>query len=255
MILTPFTPSAFPKFSQLFASPSSSSPLRFLSLGPEEAATALVLENRAAKAVTALRCRWITTDSSGKQRIHIASSDSYMVDAYRPVIGPGARQLITRSGRVDEDLIDHLLAGGGCIGSGSGSHGRMPDAVQITFEVNFILFEDGEIAGSDPELYALELQCRKRGAEFVAQHIRLAAAEGRDVTPVLSALAEIPHFGRLGHSQGDRLVQWTQYYAKDYLQAMRRENPSAYPGLDWREIKLRHLENRPELPKFYRRGQ
>jgi hypothetical protein len=42
-------------------------------------------------------------------------------------------------------------------------------------------------------------------AEFVAKQIRLAQAEDRDITPVLSALVEIPCLGRLGHAQSDPL--------------------------------------------------
>jgi hypothetical protein len=86
----------------------------------------------------------------------------------------------------------------------------------------------------------------------VAIQIRLAQAENRDVTPVLSALVDIPHFGSLHRSQGDRMVQWTQYYARQYLDRM--DSPTHQAGLDWREATLRHLENRPDLPKFYRRG-
>jgi hypothetical protein len=41
-------------------------------------------------------------------------------------------------------------------------------------------------------LYAVELQDRKRAAEFVAKQIRMAQAKGRDVTAMLTALAEAP---------------------------------------------------------------
>jgi len=251
VVLAPYEESAFPKFKQLFEVPPPSSPLRLRAFHSNEAATALVLENRSGKAITALRYRWVMTDASGRQRTHSGSSDSYMVDVYRPVVGPGARQLMTRSGSVNEEMMDHLLAGGGGFG-GTTARKADIDVVELTFALDFILFEDGEIAGADPDHFGVSLQCRKRGAEFVAKQIRAAQAEGRDVTPVLSALVEIPHFGSLHHAQGDRLVQWTQYYARDYLSHMR--NGTAR-GISWTEVMLRHLENRPDIPKFYRRGQ
>jgi hypothetical protein len=54
---------------------------------------------------------------------------------------------------VDEATIDHVQAGGGLIGSGARTKqsGRAePKIVDLTFEIDFLLFEDGEIAGPDP---------------------------------------------------------------------------------------------------------
>lgn len=253
IVLTPYNESVHPQFRQLFEPPPSSSPLRFLALDPEEAATALVLENRSGKALTAFCYRWIRTDTSGKWRPQTVSSDSYMVDVYRPVLEAGTRRIITQSGGADETIIDRIAAGRGVVVGGSSRvRGNEAETVELTFQIDFILFEDGEIAGSDPDRYAVVLHCRKRGAEFVAKQIRLAQAEDRDVTPVLSALVDIPHFGSLHREQGDRLVQWTQYYARECLH--RIQHPFD-PGINWREAMLRHLENRPELPKFYRREQ
>jgi hypothetical protein len=61
----------------------------------------------------------------------------------------------------------------------------------------------GEIVGPDNGRFAVELRCRQRAAEFVAKQIRLAEAEDRDVTPVPSALAEIPVLGNRLYPQGD----------------------------------------------------
>jgi len=121
----------------------------------------------------------------------------------------------------------------------------------MTFEIDFVLFDDGEFAGADPDRYGLTLQCRKRAAEFIAKQIRSAMSEGRDVTPVLQALAEVPSFGGLGRGQGDPLVHWTRHYAREYLHAISHRVGT----FDMREAKLRHLENRPDLPQFYRRPQ
>lgn len=254
IFLTRYEEAAFPKFGELFKADSSSSPLRLLALDPEEASAAIVLENRSERAVTALRYRWGTIDESGKHRSRTVSSDSYMVDIYSAVAEPGSRHLISPSGSVDEASIDHVHAGGGLIGARVGAQhlGRAePKIVELSFEIDLVLFEDGEIAGPDPDRYATELQWRKPGAQFIAKQIRLAIAESRDVAPVLSALAEVPCIGRLGHVQGDPLLHWIRYYARRYLQAMKQESNT----FNWREVRLRHLESRPALPKFYRRSQ
>jgi hypothetical protein len=80
------------------------------------------------------------------------------------------------------------------------------------------------------------------------RQIRLAESEARDVIPVLSALAEPPSFGGLGRAQGDPFDHWVRHYSKDFLRTMSRR----FVGIDVRAVKLRHLKNRPELPRFYR---
>ena len=243
---------AFSKFRPLFENPPESSPLHHLTLDPKEAGVAVVLENRSQKAITALRYRLVITDESGKQRTHTHSGDSYKTDVYRPIVEPGSSQVITPSGSVSEASIDRVLSGGGLVYVKMGGLERSLDTVvEMTFEIDFVLFEDGEFAGPDPDRYGLELQFRKPAAEFVARQIRLAMAEQRDVTPVLSALAEIPCIGGLGRVQGDSLVHWTKHYAQEYLRAMSRQTGT----FDRREAQLRHLENCPTLPKFYRRPQ
>jgi len=243
---------AFPKFRPLFENPPESSPWHYLALDPEEAPFAVVLENQSEKAITALRYRFVIADESGRKRTHTLSGDRYMVDVYRPIVEPRSRQVITPSGRMNETLMDHVLAGGGLVYVKMGGLERSLDTVvEMTFEIDFVLFQDGEFAGPDPDRYGLELQFRKPAAEFVARQIRLAMAEQRDVTSVLSALAEIPCIGGLGRVQGDSLVHWTKHYAQEYLRAMSRQTGT----FDRREAQLRHLENCPTFPKFYRRPQ
>jgi hypothetical protein len=249
VVLHRYDAAAFPAFAPVFEIIADSSPLRYFARDPQEASISLVLENRSDKAITAWRYQWVATNASGERRAHISSGDSYGVDVFRPVAAPGSRHLISPSASIDEASLKQIHAGGVLIASVRGGKRSWADAVEITLEIQFLLFADGEIAGPDPGRYAAELQCRKRGAEFIAKQIRLADAEGRDVTPVLSALAAAPSLGGLGRAQGDPLFHWVRHYAKDFLRGMHRK-----PGeFDMREAKLRHLENRPNLPKFYRR--
>jgi hypothetical protein len=217
-----------------------------------EIPTTLVLENRSEKAITGLSYRWRKLGQSGKVRNQTVSSDSYRVDVFRAVAGPGSRHLIGPSGSLDQAMLDHVQAGGGFITGITGGKERLqPDVVEVTFEIDLVVFADGEIAGPDPDRFAALLQCRKRAAEFVAQQVRLADAEGRDATPVISALVEIPHIGRLGHGPYDPLVHSTVEFARQYLRGVQHK----IGELDTREAELRRLENRPELPKFYRQQE
>ena len=246
--LIPYRGGVFPKFRQVF-DVHAESPLKHLARDPQEEPFAFVLVNRSIRAITALSYRWVSIDQSGERRTRTCSSDSYMVDVYRPVAEPGSRHLITPSGMLDEPLIEHVLGGGGCMGVRVGPRSPRGGIVEMTFEIDLILFADGEISGPDPDRHAIELMCRKPAAQFVARHLRRARDEGRDVKPVLSALAEIPCVGRLGKPKGDPRVLWIRHYAQDYLRHMDRKTG----GVDWAEGRLRHLENRPTIPKFYRR--
>jgi hypothetical protein len=250
VVVSPYDEALFPRFKQIFEPQPEDSPLRYFARDRGEIPVTVVLENRSEKAITALSCRWRKIDRSGELRDHRVSSDSYFEDVFRAVATPGSRHLIGPSESLDEAMLDHAQAGGSFIGGKfSGSTIGLAAVVEETFEIDLIVFADGEIAGPDPDRFAAFLRCRKRAAEFVAQQVRLADVEGRDATPVISALAEIPHLGRPGHGQYDPLVHWTVEFAREFLQRSKRK----IAGRDMREVELRRLENRPELPKFYRR--
>jgi hypothetical protein len=251
--LRPYDGAVFPTFRQVFDALSESSPLIRLAPNPEEASVAIVLENRSLKAITGLSYRWVSIDESSERQTQNCFSDSYEVDVYRAIAKPGSRHLITPSRMLEEALIEHVLGGRGFISAGITSH-PLRKIVEVTFEIDLILFEDGELSGPDTNRHAMELQCRKPAAEFVATQIRRARDEGREVEPVLSALAEIPCLGSLRHLErghSDPRVLWIKHYAQDYLHHMHRKTE----GVDWAEARLRSLENRPTLPKFYRRRQ
>jgi hypothetical protein len=252
VVISRYEKGAFPQFDPLFEDSSVSSPLHHLARDPQEASASVVLENRSEKPITAWRYRWQTLDVFGKRRADTCSKDSYAVDVYRAIAEPGSHHLISSTfGSVDETLINHVLTGGGLITMkvGAKSDPFFGDIVELTFEIQLVLFADGEIVGPDPDGYVTELICRKPAAEFIVRQVRLAKTEGRDVTPVLCALADTPSLRGPGRPQGDPLVHWTKRYAQDYLHNMHRQ----IGGVDMSEATLKHLENRPALPKLYRR--
>ena len=250
IVLTRYEKSLFPLFDQLFETPSPSSSVRHLARNPQEAFIAVILENHSDKPITAWRFRWLLTYASGQQRTGTISGDSYTVDVFRPIADPVSRHLVTPSGCISEASLNHIHSGGGFVGGSVGRAHSFSELADVTFKIHLIVFVDGEIAGPDPDDYGAELQSRKRAAEFVAKQIRLAQAEARDVTPVLTALAEAPALGTLGRPEGDPLFASVRHYASDYLRFMHRK----IGNVDMAEAKLRHLENRPTLPDFYRRS-
>jgi hypothetical protein len=239
IVVSAYDPNRFPKFDVIFDPSESDPPLRFLKLPQKKAHTAVVIENVADRDVTALRYRWLMTGVDGKVRTHTVSSDSYYTQ-YQPVLKRGDRKLVSGSLAVDESLIDHLLKGGGAVGGGIGMGGGDREEMlrALRFEIDTLVFEDGELAGEDTAKYAAELQCRKRSAEFVVRQIHLAKAEGRDVAPVLSALREAPYL------RDDFLADWTQQFASQLLSSMTHTQM-------W-DARMRHLQNLPTLPRFYR---
>jgi hypothetical protein len=211
VVLDRYEMEAFPAFAPLFEIPTASSPLRHFARDPEEASISVVLENRSGKAITAWRYQWEITDAAGNRQTQASSSDSDAVDVFRAIAEPGSRHLISPSASVNDALLKHVQAGAGFIGCGSAASRSWTGVVELTFEIQMVLFAGGEIAGADPDHYAAELQCRKPAAEFIVKQIRLAESEARDVTPVLSALAEAPSLGGLGRAQGDPLVHWVRH--------------------------------------------
>ena len=103
----------FPMFDELFETLSPSSRIFHIARALQEAAAAVVLENRADKAITAWRLQWQLTDSFGTQRPVTTSGDSYSVNVSRPIAEPSSRHLVTPSGCVSEALLEHIRSGGG----------------------------------------------------------------------------------------------------------------------------------------------
>ena len=251
IVLSRYEKTLFPVFDQLFETPTQTSPLRHLTRDPQETFVAIILENHSEKRITAWRFRWQLADASGQQRNATISGDSYAVDVFRPVAAPASRHLITPSGCISEASLNHILSGRGFLGGSIRGAHTFSDLTEVTFEIYLIVFVDGEIAGPDPDDYAAELQGRKLAAEFVAKQIRMAQVEGRDVTPVLTALAEAPSLGSRSRPQGDPLFRSVRHYASDYLRHMNRK----IGNVDMETARLRYLENRPTLPDFYRRSE
>lgn len=228
----------FPVFQTVFESTHEDSALLPFAQEPDAAETAVVIQNLSHKDVTALRYRWVIADANGKSGNSVASSDSYMIDIYRPVIAPGSRLLITQIGMVDEAQLNPVLAS--VSGIGSGGWPLLDDkAEEVRFRIDLVLFSDGEIAGSDPDDFATQLQFRKRAADYVAQQIRSANAEGRDVMPVLTALRDVP---RARTDQMARLI--AEFSGIDIRRSVLQFDP-----LDMKAVTLRYLENRPRVAK------
>jgi len=242
IVLSRYDAGTWPSFAVIFDSPSPENPLQFLAQPAEEADRSAVMENRGERDITALCYRWLTTTQDGETLPHSFFSDSYPASVYHPVLKAQDRKLITRSMTVDESLIVHLLHGGGCMSGSVGSTRRMDRVVSLRLEIDMLLFADGEIAGPDVDRHVAQLQFRKRAGDFIAKQVRLAQSEQRDVTPVLSALAEMPRL------RDNSSARWASDYTCEYAEAYLRHS-----AMGQQEALVQGLENRPPLPKFYRR--
>ena len=249
VVLTPYDKNAYPKFAQLFEPMDESSRLRLLAIDPKQAATAIIVENRSARAITGLRLRWEIRNISGRNSRSILVKDSYVSGPIKPVTEPRSLLLVTQSGYLEEGLIEQVRTGtGGWITGWCEETSPSDEATDVVFQIDLLLFADGEISGPDPDKYAQELRCRKPAADFVIKQIRMAKSEGRDANPVLNALAEAPSLGMVGSAQGDPYVHWTKLFARQCLRHMKRSN-----GTDTLESYLRYLENHTAPPTFFRR--
>jgi hypothetical protein len=246
VVFSRYDAALFPKFQSVFEEVRNRDAFNLLAQPREEAARALVMENRRDKDVTAMRYEWAMTNADGTVKKRTVSYDSYLLEEYHAVLPAKERKLISRMGAVDETLIDHVLAGGGVFAGGVDFRDSMAEVTSLVFTVDMLLFADGEIAGPDNGKFAEELRCRRRAAEFVAKQIRLAEAESRDVAPVLSALAEVPTFRNRLYPQGGFVTSWIRQYASQYLRALHHKDDFL------RTATLRRFENHATLPKFYR---
>jgi len=88
----------FPKFKSVFEQVPNQGAFSLLAQPPEEAARAVVMENRSDKDVTAFRYEWLMTDQHSKVRKRTVSCDSYQLEDRRAVLRAKERKLISRLG-------------------------------------------------------------------------------------------------------------------------------------------------------------
>lgn len=245
IVFSRYDAALFPKFESVFKPAQTQGAFHLLAQPPAEAERALVMVNCGEKDVTALRYHWVMTDQHGKVEKSTVSLDSYQIEGNHAVLRVKESKLVSRFGAVDESLIDHARAGGGVIAGGINNRESIVGMTSLLFDVDMLLFADGEIVGSDTGKFALELRCRQRAAEFVARQIQLGEAESRDVAPVLSALAEIPVLRDRTYPHGDFVASWVRRYARECLRAIHHNS------VVWTTI-VRRLANHATLPKFYR---
>lgn len=240
VVLSSYEGSTFPIFKEILEKADrKNSGLRQLGLVPEEASVAVILENRSAKDITALRFGWAFEVESGESDPREDSYDTYRSLPLRSVVRADSCQFIVPSGRLHDALYPSKAFR--YVRSAT-DQSVPPTAVAVTFQIDFILFADGQMFGPDHRHFAKELESRQAAAKFVAQQIRLALAERRDPAPVISALCDLPQL----HSHP--LESLVRDCARTFLQSTLRldHRSSRVKSALWR------LENMPPLPSFHR---
>lgn len=243
VVMEKYSAERFPEFQELFASSESEAklPLQSLLRKPNEDQVSVVLHNRSAQDVTVVALRWIFPEATGKASVSKQALTSYGVNVFRPIIAAGEKLLASPlSGTVQESLMAHVKAGGGTIRTSirSSRDPELPPEGEMGFALDLVAFADGEIAGADPDRFAVKVQSRKRAADYVARQIRQAENDNRDPRPVLQALIELPH------GRDDHFLAAVRSFAISYM--MPRHFPSP-------EQRLRNMENLLSPPRFFRR--
>jgi hypothetical protein len=243
LTIVKYSADRFPEFQDLFAHRDweAKHPLDHWLRKPDEDQVSIVLHNTSSRNVTMLALRWTFPETPGRTNVSRQASSSYGVNVFRPMIAAGEKVLISPlSDSVQESLLTHVKAGGGTMGAhfSSSRDPELPDDGEIGFALNLVGFEDGEIAGPDPDRFAAKVNARKHAAEYIARQIRQAENESRDPRPVLQALTELPH------SREDHFLSAVQSFARDYMSIKDLPSP---------QQRLHNLENLLGPPRFFRK--
>jgi hypothetical protein len=238
-----YSPDYFSEFQDLFPTKEfpETHPLRLLLRKPYEEQVSVVLQNKSPKSITVLAFHWIFPETPDHSSIRKYASNSYHVEVFRPVLAAGAKMLASPlSENAEESVLTHIKAGGGVIAGffRSSRDPILPDDGEIGFVLDLVGFEDGEIAGPDPDRYAATVQGRKRAAEYVVRQISRAQSENRDPAPVLKALLELPL------RKDDQFIASVKSFSREYL------SPGDVPR---QQLRLQRMENLPAPPRFFRK--
>jgi hypothetical protein len=197
-----------------------------------------ILANNSDRSIVGLVVQWTYTNAGGNPIINNTRSDSFMQMSNRAVIHPHSRLLVGPGTFLSEALAGEPHAGNVPIEKLDGSgHREMSSASDLTSKIDVIIFGDGEVVGPNSNHFDTELQNRKLAAGVVARQARNAMAKGEDPKIALSRILES------SPSRNDTLGKWTVRYAQMLLR-----EPNSF------DAQLRSLENLPEPPNFFRKG-
>ncbi len=170
-----------------------------------------VLVNNTDRAITTLVTVWSFSTTSGVKRRRL-NLDGYLLSPVQRIVNPHDFALITPSGSVTPDLIPRLKAGGLVGLFGDPPDFPSPDSTAgVQLDIDSVIFENGDITGTDRYQYYREIQDRYLALDSVLAEMEAAKQSGEDIAAHCS---RIQNEARLTRSS---LSRYKAHYA-DVLQ-------------------------------------
>jgi hypothetical protein len=228
--LAPYQPATSPNFARVFTPETAPYQTAFV-----------VLTNQSSKSIVALAAIWAYTDvTTGKRKTMELLCDSFQAVNAPPVSLPSARVLLGPTSLITEQLA---------LGRGSSGYFGVvqPQSLRpldhtaaVRVSIDLIVFSDGEMAGPDNLHTSTEIVARNAAAKQVAQQIRSAQTDGRELSTAVSQfLKPVAPAGNLS-IKDVQYYNWLRRYAQN---ALNSPNPETF---------LTYLERLPEPINVHR---
>jgi len=193
-----FDPSISPAFRQIFESSPGHAAVQNVSF---------VVTNLSTKSIIGLAFKYRIIASDATETTYIFKTHSYLMFSLTPLMTPGERMLISPDSAISESLIR----------PGHGVAGTTPRqrtlsqfrlASRIYVGIDAVVFDDGEVVGTNELQLAQSMQHYKDAADVLERQIKSAEASHQDVHASLTLLQSTPrastdpigkHLSRLLH--------------------------------------------------------
>lgn len=222
--LTPFSPSEFPVFKDVFDQKSASL-MR----------ASFVVSNGSDRSIIGIGVTWTLTDSAGRESTFSNRSHSFQVRGGRPLALPRGHLLAGPETFVPEAILLHPE--GGVIGviPNDRTVSKFAGATEVRVEVDCIIFQDSEVVGPDRLGLVNMIQDRREASQEVLKRVEQARAKGQDPTEVLRQILSTPI------QKGEPVSQLEATFARELLSARRLDSH------------LQYMQSIPAPPLFFRR--
>jgi hypothetical protein len=224
VMLTPFSPSEFPVFKDVFDRKSA---------GLEPAS--FVVSNETDRAIIGIGVRWTLTDSAGRESSYSNRTHSFLMPSGRPLALPHGRLLAGPETFVSADVLQN--PNGGVIGliPNDQTVARFDNASEIRVVVGSIIFQDGEVVGPDQLGLVDVIRNRREAVVEVIKQVEDALAKGKDPAGVLRQIVSTPI------RRSDRVAKLEFNFANELLRARHFDSH------------LQYLRGIPAPPLFFRK--
>jgi hypothetical protein len=198
---------------------------------------AFILTNQSGRAIVGLAVRWVYVDQNGRQGLLTHQSDSFSKANANAVISPRARLLVAPGVFLPESLAQSPHIGPPLEALDGRPVPDMATALEITVQIDSIIFEDGQVVGPNNSKLDAQIQGRNIAAGELAKQIRNAQSRGEEPTSTLRQILE--NAKEAPTDRSDYISSWKLKHSRRLL------NSPVF------EKRLTELENMPAPPKFY----